>query len=33
MTVHNEALRDHACLIVHGPAEAIPGIGRPQVMP
>ena len=19
MTVHNEALRDHACLIVHGP--------------
>ena len=24
MTVHNEALRDHACLIVHGPDK--PGI-------
>lgn len=24
MTVHNEALRDHACLIVHGPDR--PGI-------
>ena len=24
MTVHNEALRDHACLIVHGPDQ--PGL-------